>query len=88
LQLYLSSIISDKNDNDSDRISIKNIGERIITSDDLINIRRRIMKIMKIGKLSKKINLTIFYASDKDKTMMKNKLKKIKRKIQLLAILN
>jgi hypothetical protein len=38
------------------------------------------MKIIKIGKLPKKINLTVFYASDKDKIIMKDKLKKIKKK--------
>jgi hypothetical protein len=34
------------------------------------------MKIMEIEKLPKEINLTTFYASDKNKTVMKNKLKK------------
>jgi hypothetical protein len=46
------------------------------------------MKIIKIEKLSKKINLTAFYVSDKDKTMIKIKLKKIKERIQFLAIMN
>jgi hypothetical protein len=43
---------------------------------------------MKIGKLSKKIDLTIFYTSDKDKTMIEDKLKKMKKEIQFLAIIN
>jgi uncharacterized Ntn-hydrolase superfamily protein len=88
LQLYLSNIASNENDNNSDRILIKNIDGRIITSDDPINIRRRIMKIMEIGKLPKEINLTTFYTSNKDKIMVKNKLKKIKKKAQFLAIIN
>jgi hypothetical protein len=37
------------------------------------------MKIMEIGKLSKEINLTTFYASDKDKTIIEDKLKKRKK---------
>jgi hypothetical protein len=81
-------MISDESDNNSDRISIKNMDGRIITSDDPINIRRRIMKIMKIGKLSKEIDLTTFYVSDKDKIIIKNKLKKIKRGAQFLTILD
>jgi hypothetical protein len=71
-------MISNESDNNNDRVSIKNIGGRIITFDDPINIRRRIIKIMKIGKLSKETNLTAFYALDKDKTIMKDKLKKMK----------
>jgi hypothetical protein len=81
LRLYLSSIISDDSDNNNNRISIKNIDGRIIIFDDPINSRRRIMKIIKTGKLSKKIDLTTFYASDKDKTVIKNKLKKMREKI-------
>jgi hypothetical protein len=84
----LSSIASDDNDNNSNRISIKNMGGRIITSDDLINIRKRIMKVIEIGKLSKEINFSAFYASDKDKTVIKDKLKKMKKKIQLLIIMD
>jgi hypothetical protein len=64
------------------------MGGRTITSDDPINIRRRIIKAIKIGKLSKKINLTVFYASDKDKTMIENKLKKIREEAQFLAIMD
>jgi hypothetical protein len=56
--------------------------------DDFINIRRRIIKIMKIGKLPKEIDLTAFYASNKDKTMMENKLKKMKKGIQFLIIID
>jgi hypothetical protein len=52
------------------------MGGRTITSDDFINIRKRIIKIIEIGKLSKETDLTAFYTSDKDKTVMKNKLKK------------
>jgi hypothetical protein len=72
-------MISDESDNNNNRISIKNIGGRIITFDDPINIRKQIIKIMEIGKLPKEINLTAFYASDKDKIMMKNKLKKMRK---------
>jgi hypothetical protein len=79
---------SDDSDNNNNRISIKNIDGRIIISDDLINIRRRIMKVMKTGKLPKEINLTIFYISDKNKTVIENKLKKIKKRIQFLTIIN
>jgi hypothetical protein len=39
------------------------------------------MKIMEIGKLSKKTNLTAFYALNKDKTVVKDKLKKMKKRI-------
>jgi hypothetical protein len=46
------------------------------------------MKTIKIGKLSKEIDLTAFYVSDKDKTVIKNKFKKMKKKAQLLAIIN
>jgi hypothetical protein len=38
------------------------------------------MKIMEAGKLSKKIDLAAFYASDKDKIVIKDKLKKMRRK--------
>jgi hypothetical protein len=69
---------SNDSDNNNSRISIKNIDGRI---NDLINIRKRIMKIIEIGKLSKKINLATFYASNKDKTMIENKLKKMKEGI-------
>jgi hypothetical protein len=79
---------SDESDNNNDRISIKNVGGRIVTSDDLINIRRQIIKIMEIGKLSKEINLTAFYVSDKNKIMVKNKLKKMRKGIQFLAIID
>jgi hypothetical protein len=61
---------------------------RITTFDNPINIRKRIMKIIEIGKLLKEINLTAFYASDRDKTMIKNKLKKIREGIQFLIIMN
>jgi hypothetical protein len=74
-------MISDESDNNNNRISTKNMGGRIITFDDSINIRKRIIKIIKIGKLSKEINLTAFYISDKDKTVMENKLKKIRKKV-------
>jgi hypothetical protein len=43
---------------------------------------------MKIGKLSKETDLTTFYASNKNKTMMEDKLKKIRKRIQLLTIIN
>jgi hypothetical protein len=36
------------------------------------------MKIMKIGKLPKKTDLAAFYASDKNKIGMENKLKKMR----------
>jgi hypothetical protein len=65
-------MISDDNDNNNNRISIKNMGGRTATSDDPINIRRRIMKIIEIGKLPKKTDLAAFYVSDKDKTVIKN----------------
>jgi hypothetical protein len=81
-------MVSDESDNNSNRISTKNIGGRIITSDDPINIRKRIIKIIKIGKLLKEINLTAFYASDKDKIIIENKLKKMKGGAQLLIITN
>jgi hypothetical protein len=61
---------------------------RTVTSDDPINIRRRIIKIMKIGKLSKETDLTTFYVSDKDKIVMKDKLKKIREGIQFLTIMD
>jgi hypothetical protein len=64
------------------------MGGRTATSDDPINIRRRIIKIMEIGKLPKEIDLTVFYTSDKDKTIVKNKLKKMKKGIQFLATIN
>jgi hypothetical protein len=79
---------SNESDNNNGRISIKNVGGRIITFDDLINIRRRIIKVMEIGKLSKEIDLTAFYALDKDKTMMENKLKKMRKGIQFLIIMD
>jgi hypothetical protein len=79
---------SDNNDNNNDRISIKNINGRIITFDDFINIRKRIMKIMEIGKLPKEIDLTVFYVSDKNKIIIENKFKKIRKGIQLLIIMN
>jgi hypothetical protein len=81
-------MISDENDNNNSRISIRNIGGRITTFDDFINIRKRIIKIIKAGKLPKEINLTAFYASDKDKIMMKNKLKKMRKGAQLLIIMD
>jgi hypothetical protein len=37
------------------------------------------MKVMKIGKLPKKTDLTIFYASNKNKTAVKDKLKNKKK---------
>jgi hypothetical protein len=64
------------------------MGGRTVTFDDSINIRKRIMKIIKVGKLSKKTDLTAFYASDKDKIIIENKLKKIKEGIQFLAIMD
>jgi hypothetical protein len=46
------------------------------------------MKAIKIGKLSKETDLTIFYVLNKNKTVIKNKLKKIKKETQFLAIIN
>jgi hypothetical protein len=79
---------SDESDNNSDRISIKNIGGRTVTFDNLINIRRRIIRIIEIEKLSKETDLTAFYVSDKDKIMVEDKLKKIRGGIQFLATIN
>jgi hypothetical protein len=79
---------SDESDNNNNRSSAKNMGGRKTTSDDPINIRRRIMKVMEIGKLSKEIDLAIFYASNKDKTVMEDKLKKIRKGTQFLAIID
>jgi hypothetical protein len=87
----LLNIASNNNDNNNNRTSIKNVDGRTITSDDLINIRKRIIKTIKTGKLPKKTNLTAFYASDKNKTIIENKIKKIKkikRKAQLLTTIN
>jgi hypothetical protein len=47
-------MISHDNKNSNACISIKNISERITTSDDPINIRKRIIKTIKIEKLHKK----------------------------------
>jgi hypothetical protein len=88
LRLYLLNIASNNSDNNSGRISIKNIGGRIATSDDLINIRRRILKIIETGKLPKETDLAAFYASDKNKIMIENKLKKTRKKAQLLVIMD
>jgi hypothetical protein len=79
---------SDDSDNNNNRISIKNINGRIITSDDLINIRKRIMKIIEIGKLSKEIDLAAFYILNKNKIVVKDKLKKIRKKTQFLIIID
>jgi hypothetical protein len=81
-------MVSDDSDNNNNYISIKNMDGRIIISDNLINIRKRIMKIIEIGKLSKETDLTAFYASNKDKIVMENKLKKIREKAQLLVIMD
>jgi hypothetical protein len=81
-------MISDENDNNNSRISIRNIGGRITTFDDFINIRKRIIKIIKAGKLPKEINLTAFYVSDKNKIIIENKLKKMRERIQFLIIIN
>jgi hypothetical protein len=78
-------MISDDNNNNSNRISIKNINGRTTTSDDLINIRRRIMKVIEIGKLPKKINLAAFYTSNKDKTIIENKIKINKKENSVLG---
>jgi hypothetical protein len=46
------------------------------------------MKIIKIGKLSKETDLTAFYASDKDKTVIEDKLKKMRKEIQFLTTIH
>jgi hypothetical protein len=40
------------------------------------------------GKLPKETDLTAFYASDKDKTVVEDKLKKMREGAQLLTIMN
>jgi hypothetical protein len=79
---------SNESNNNNNRISIKNMNGRIITSDDFINIRRRIMKIMETEKLPKEIDLTTFYVSDKNKIIVEDKLKKMRKEIQLLTIID
>jgi hypothetical protein len=46
------------------------------------------MKVMKTEKLTKKTDLAAFYISDKDKTVVEDKLKKIREGAQLLAIMD
>jgi hypothetical protein len=46
------------------------------------------MKVMEIGKLSKEIDLAVFYILDKDKILMEDKLKKMREGVQLLAIMD
>jgi nucleoside diphosphate kinase len=46
------------------------------------------MKVMKIEKLSKETDLAAFYASNKDKIIIENKLKKMREGVQLLVIMN
>jgi hypothetical protein len=46
------------------------------------------MKVMEILKLPKEIDLTAFYISGKDKTVVENKLKKMRKEAQFLIIIN